>query len=181
MSVGVFDEASIDPTDVTKHGRKRTIEEYLGGGLMLGMVAILVVQVISRSIFQSSLSWSEELARYMFIWLIFLCLGAVTLRGEHIAIDMATQRLPLPARRVVTQIGLVIMAIVNVVILLKAFQLAYIIQDLGQASPALNLPMWTVYAAVPIGLTIATLRAVQASIRLWRGDTTLLGEHLEGK
>lgn len=74
---------------------------------------------------------------------------------------------------------LAVLTIINIVILLKSFEIAYIINDLGQTSPALGVPMAAVYLAAPIGMSIAVLRAVQASVRLWRGDNTLITSHEE--
>lgn len=148
--------------------RRFRIEEILGAGLMATMVAVLFVQVVSRFVLGSSLSWSEELARYVFIWLIFLCLGAVTVRGEHIAIDILTDRMPAGAQRVLGQICLVLAFAINCALLVKGFEIAFVIADLGQTSAALSLPMWIVYAALPVGMALTALRGVQASVLLWR-------------
>jgi TRAP-type C4-dicarboxylate transport system permease small subunit len=149
--------------------RRFTPEEILGAGLMLAMVLVLFAQVVSRFVFSNSLSWSEELARYLFIWLIFLCLGAVTLRGEHVAIDLVTDRLPPGTRRICEQACLAVAFAINVVLLIAGFQIAYVLLDLGQTSAALALPMWLVYSALPVGMLLALIRGVQASVALWRG------------
>lgn len=148
--------------------RRFTPEELLGAALMLTMVLVLFIQVVSRFVFSNSLSWSEELARYLFIWLIFLCLGAVTLRGEHVAIDIVTDRLPPGVRRVCEQVCLVVAFGINAVLLVAGLQIAYVLLDLGQTSAALALPMWLVYAALPVGMLLALIRGVQASVELWR-------------
>ncbi|GAA4510615.1 TRAP transporter small permease [Brevibacterium yomogidense] len=152
--------------------RRFTAEEVLGASLMFAMVLILFAQVVSRFVFANSLSWSEELARYLFIWLIFLCIGTVTLRGEHVAIDIVTDRMPPRARRVTEQVCLAVAFVINAVILIAGFQIAFVLLDLGQTSAALTLPMWVVYAALPIGMTLALVRGVQSSVALWRRPLT---------
>ena len=49
------------------------LEEWLLVGSLAFSVILLFIQVIMRSVFNSSLSWSEELARYIFIWQIYIC------------------------------------------------------------------------------------------------------------
>ncbi|MGO1480530.1 MAG: TRAP transporter small permease [Brachybacterium sp.] len=144
-----------------------TIEEIIGAGLMIAMVLILFVQVISRFVFSNSLSWSEELARYMFIWMIYLCLGSVTIRSEHIVIDVLILRLKPAARRIAETVTLVVAFALNLLILWVAADIAWTFMQLGQTSAALSLPMAMVYAALPVGMLIATLRTVQMIARLW--------------
>lgn len=158
-------------------GRGRaTPEELVGAGLMLAMVVILFVQVISRFVFSSSLSWSEEAARYLFIWLIFLCLGSVTLRGEHIVIDVLTARLAPPMRRIFETVALAVALVLNLLLLYLAGDIALIFLDVGQTSAALGIPMAAVYAALPVGMLIATGRTIQLIIRLWRTSPAHLDE-----
>lgn len=157
--------------DEDSSGRSRaTPEEILGAGLMIAMVIILFIQVVSRFIFSSSLSWSEELARYMFIWMIYLCLGSVALRGEHIVIDVLILRMGPRLRRSVLTLALIIAFALNVLVLWTAADIAFVFQQLGQTSPALSLPMWLVYAALPVGMLISAIRTVQSGIRLWRDE-----------
>ena len=44
------------------------LEEFLMGAFLIGMVLIMGVQVLARYVFGASLSWSEEITRYLFIW-----------------------------------------------------------------------------------------------------------------
>lgn len=175
--------ASADQQLDARNGRlgptkRPTIEEILGAVLMMGMVIILFIQVIARFGFSSSLSWSEELARYMFIWMIYLCLGSVTLRGEHIVIDVVILRMKPRMRRVFRTIALIIAFALNMMVLWVAADIAIILQQLGQTSAALSLPMWLVYGALPVGMLIAALRTVQAIVCLWREDAENLdAEH----
>lgn len=155
--------------DGSRH--RATPEEMIGVGLILTMTAILFVQVIARFVFNSPLSWSEELSRYLFIWLVYLLLGAVTLRGEHIVIDMLTRLLPTKLERIFHTAALVIALIINIVVLWRAADIAWIILDLGQTSAAMGLPMGLVYAALPVGLAIASVRTIQALVRVWRAPS----------
>ncbi|MEQ3553354.1 TRAP transporter small permease [Pseudonocardia nematodicida] len=144
-----------------------SIEEWVIGSVLGAMLLILFSQVVARFVFGQSLVWSEEIARYLFIWMIFIGLGAVTLRGEHIAVEALLDKLSLRGRRVAGQVTYVILFAVNAALMVAATRLVWTVQDLGQFAPATEIPMWLVYVAVPLGLLIASARLIQSSVRLW--------------
>lgn len=148
--------------------RKHSVEEYIGGALLVLMVVVIFAQIIARYIFGDSFAWSEELARYAAIWLIYITLGAVVLKAQHVTVDAMVTRLPEQMKRPWEQgIQLVVFAL-NILLVVYGAILVVRMSGLGQTSAALQLPMWIVYAAVPVGLALASVRAVQASIAIWR-------------
>ena len=66
------------------------LEKYCCVVLMSVMTVIIFVQVVARYVFQNSLSWSEELARYIFIWLVYLGISYGCQMRKHIKIDAAS-------------------------------------------------------------------------------------------
>ena len=72
------------------------LEETVVVGLLVGMTAIVLLQVIGRYILTNPYIWTEEVTRLLLIWLTFLGGAAVTRRGLHIAVDMFVR--PLPGR-----------------------------------------------------------------------------------
>ena len=65
------------------------IELYICVFLMSFMTLLVFVQVVMRYVFNNSLSWSEELARYTFIWLIYIGISYGCKLRKHIKIDAA--------------------------------------------------------------------------------------------
>ena len=57
------------------------------------MVVVIFVQVIMRYVFHSSLTWSEELGKFLFVWISWLGISIGEKRGEHIKITMLTDKL----------------------------------------------------------------------------------------
>lgn len=160
--------STISICGTSRLARGHSIETYLGGLLLGIMVAVIFLQIIARYVFGASLSWSEELARYCFIWLTFLTLGAVVVKAQHIVIDSFTSRLPKHAQRVWELILQMIIVVLNIIIMVYGVILIIRMASLGQTSAALQLPMWVVYAALPVGLALASLRAVQVGLAIWR-------------
>ena len=63
------------------------------------MICVTLAQVVFRYVIAAPLPWSEELARYCFVWIVFLG-GAVGLaRGIHLGVDLVVNALPPPLRR----------------------------------------------------------------------------------
>ncbi|MFI8595603.1 TRAP transporter small permease [Microbacterium sp. NPDC078428] len=163
--------------------KRHSIEEYVGGALLGVMVVVIFLQVIARYVFGDSFSWSEELARYCFIWLIYFTLGAVVLKAQHVTVDAIISRLPANVSRWWEQGIQVVIFALNVLILVYGMILVVRMFGLGQTSSALHLPMWVVYTALPVGLLLASIRAMQASVAIWKpppgGRAPFLDEEAE--
>ena len=70
------------------------LEEFFMIPLIFAMSIIIFIQVVMRYVFQSSLTWSEELARYMFVWLVYFSVSYTARREKHIRIDAAINLYP---------------------------------------------------------------------------------------
>ncbi|WP_338946764.1 TRAP transporter small permease [Fusobacterium canifelinum] len=68
------------------------LEEAILVGMFTLMVIIIFVQVIMRYIFNNSLSWSEELGKFLFVWISWLGISIGAKRKEHIKITMFIDR-----------------------------------------------------------------------------------------
>jgi TRAP-type C4-dicarboxylate transport system permease small subunit len=120
----------------------------LAGGLLLVVFLTVFTQVLMRYLFSWPNPWSEELSRFCFIWLSMLGAALAVERRSHFGFDQAVKRLPPQwhrwARRVATS------AVAAVSLLLIGSGLALVQLTAGQHSPALDVPLSWVYAAVPI-------------------------------
>ncbi|MFB4161582.1 TRAP transporter small permease [Geomicrobium sp. JSM 1781026] len=139
----------------------RYFEEILMVIIFTVMVASISAQVFMRFVFESSFGWSEELARYCFIWMIFLGVSYAVKKQRHIRVDALL--LVLKERT-----GVYLNIFTNVIFLgFALFLLVYggrivsIIFDFGQLSPALEVEMGWVYLAVPVGMALTAVRIVQ--------------------
>ena len=118
------------------------------GILMFGMMSIIFVQVVARYAFHHSLSWSEEVGRYIFVWISFLGMVAAFKYGSHVSLDLLLQHLKGYPRKALLYINGLLILIMSSAIFwsgVKLFQLGT-----RQMSPALKLPMHLVYLVVPV-------------------------------
>lgn len=133
---------------------KKNIDKLLGGFLILSMVLIVIAvlwQVFSRFVLQSPSSVTEEIARFLLIWIGIL--GAAYASGQqaHLAIDILPPKLN-PISRVKLRIAINSFTILFsfTVLVIGGGNLVYVNHILGQSSAALHLPLSYVYLVVPI-------------------------------
>jgi TRAP-type C4-dicarboxylate transport system permease small subunit len=133
---------------------RQKINYYLGRFLAL-LMAIMTVDVLwgvfTRYAMGSQASWSEELARFLLIWIGILGAAYASGQNMHLAIDLLSPKLEGDSKRWLNIIiKTLIILFAFCVLIIGGFRLLYISQVLGQLSPALRIPMWIVYAVVPI-------------------------------
>ncbi|MCF7936189.1 MAG: TRAP transporter small permease [Synergistales bacterium] len=118
--------------------------------LSLGLMLIIIfVQVVSRYVFHNSLSFSEELARYLFVWTVFLGIPVVQRMGRHMTVGLLTQRFRGKTLKAL-RIAAYLLTFLFMVILLQN-GMAMVQRVVWQTSPALQIKMSYVYYAIPVG------------------------------
>lgn len=137
--------------------------------LMFLMSIIIFIQVVMRYVFHSSLTWSEEMARYLFVWLVYFSVAYTARREAHIRIDAAINLYPKKLRPYIEILSEVIVLVFAVFIAVTSVTVFQKISASGQISPALHVPMQFVYAAPLIGFILTAIRQVQCIIRKVKG------------
>lgn len=125
------------------------------------MSVIIALQVLMRYAFQASLSWSEEVARYLFIWLIYIGISYGVKKGAHVAVTATDLFLSSTQQKWMRLISNLVFLGFAVCIFYYGRQVCATIARLGQQSPAMDIPMWMVYAAVPTGFCLTCIRLIQ--------------------
>lgn len=117
--------------------------------LCLGLTAISFAAVIFRYGFNNSLTWSEELTRYMFIWVVFLGAAVGVRQRSHIAVDVFSGRIGPFGNGVLTWIErLATLAFAGFV---AVPGWTFVAVGMGNRSAAMEIPMGLVYAAPVVG------------------------------
>lgn len=134
--------------------------------LLFAMVVSAMAQVITRYVFNAPLTWSEELSRYLFIWLSFLGTWYAWVRREHLGIDLLPEALPPPARRV-------LLVLLEAIVLLFAVASMYygqrILQvSVRQPSAVLRVPMVWIYASYYVAMALVSAEIVIGWLYRWR-------------
>jgi TRAP-type C4-dicarboxylate transport system permease small subunit len=127
--------------------------EYLSMACIVIMAILVIAQVIMRYVFNDPLEWSEEMARFVFISLAFVGIGAAYGRRRQMFIDALVLLLPAGVRRIVefTVVGIA-SAFLIAVIAISARSIADLYR-MEVTTPALEWPMAYVYLVIPLGLS----------------------------
>ncbi len=142
----------------------RVLETFLVG-LMAAMVASVLWQVVSRYVLASPSSWTEELTRYLLIWLGLLGACLTFRRGQHLAMEVVVERLGAGPRRAAAAVSLLAVAAFSIAVLLVGgVNLVRLTLQLEQRSAALGVPLGWVYLALPLsGALLLFYTAVAAA------------------
>lgn len=119
------------------------------------MICVTLAQVIFRYVIAAPLPWSEEMARYCFVWIVFLG-GAVGLsRGVHLGVDLFVNTLPSQAQRGLDMLTSVLIAAFAATVIYAS--LPVLKMNMFQRSPAIGVQMSWVYIAIPISMGLIFL------------------------
>jgi len=135
------------------------------------MFALVVTQVALRYGFNESIGGANELATILFAYTSALGIAVGIAKRDHMAISWFTERLPERARKVIDVLGLVLLAILNIIIFW--YSLRWIDITGSRMISVLHVPRWTAQIAIPIGTGAS---AIFCFIKLWlglRGDEEL--------
>lgn len=138
----------------------RDIVDSVLAKLLIVLMGIMVVNVIwqvtTRFVLQSPSSFTDELARYLLIWVGLLGAAYATGKRLHLAIDIVPSQAGPRSQRVLNVIiNLLVVAFALFVMVVGGLRLVFITLTLDQTSPALGIPLGFVYTALPLsGLLI---------------------------
>lgn len=140
------------------------IEEVLLVILSVVMVVVIFMQVVMRT-FDNSLSWSEELARFSFIWLVYIGISLGVKRQRHIKIDIMLHLLKEKGRIILTIFANLLFLAFAILTIIYGYSIGEKLLAFGQQSPALHIPMGLVYMATPVGMSLTAIRLIQNLVK----------------
>lgn len=126
--------------------------------LLMTMTVVLFSQVIARYLMGGGLSWSEELVRYMCVWIIFLGSTCAAKDGSQISVtvlDEMLKGLPKKLLGIIQSILAVVYGVLLTWIGFTALEVAKV-----QKSPNMMIPMNVVYSVIPIAMIIMLIHLV---------------------
>ena len=131
------------------------------------MVSVIFLQVMMRQL-GSSLSWSEELARYCFIWMIYIGISLGVKEQKHVRIDAFLLLLNQKGQMILNFIVNLFFMAFAIFVIIYGTEIANQLLQFGQKSAAIRIPMGYVYMATPIGMGLTLIRLVQNQVSIVR-------------
>ena len=122
------------------------------------MSVIVLLQVFFRFVIYVPFPWSEELARYLMIWMGMLGSFLAMRRGRHIGVTVIVERLPLHLQGIITFFIRIVLIAFLCIIAKEGLSLALF--NAAQNSPAMEVPMVFPYLAIPVGAALMIVQLI---------------------
>ena len=154
------------------------ILEWALCALLIGTVVVTFTQVLSRYVFQTSLAWSEELARYLFMWLASLGAAYAFKTRSHFLLRFVVDKFSLKLQMVVASLVVALMTIFLVTFIWQA--IVYTQSVAGQTAPGTGFSKAVPASSAVVGglfMLFYMLRNWIAEVRTYRENASGYKEH----
>jgi TRAP-type C4-dicarboxylate transport system permease small subunit len=129
--------------------------------LMAFLVAVVVLSVFFRYILVSPLTWSEEVGRYVMIWVGFLAASIATRQGLHVGVDFVVQWAR-PDKAVWLR-GMARAATAGFLLIVMVYGFVLVTNLWDQYSPVMDIRMTWPYLAIPVGSLLMLIQLATPS------------------
>lgn len=135
------------------------LEEVLLSGTLAICVVIIFVQVIARYIFNNSLSWSEEVCKYLFVWLIWL--GTDFAAKDHLCIEIISGKIKGKAKNALDIVVKLLWLSICLFLAVNGMEVVRSMIARGKVASSIPwLKVWVVYLVMPVSQGILSLRII---------------------
>lgn len=125
--------------------------EWMAGLLLFVLLVVGVLQVTSRYTGLMFVPWTEEVARLLFVWVVWIGAAAAVFRGSHIRFDFLVERVPRPVQ---VGIGAFVTLGVAGFLILLVYHAYEIVQSTSSTFITLNLSVKYTYLSVVVGSSL---------------------------
>jgi TRAP-type C4-dicarboxylate transport system permease small subunit len=149
-----------------------SFEAWIAFAFFWVLAADIFYQFFTRYALNSSASWTEEIARYLLICVVFIALAWAVRDQRHIHVDIFYRMLPAAVCRVLATL----VDLIRIAFFLYAVVLTVqMMQKMGSyRMTIIDLPMNSVYGVCAVGFAFAAIRSVQVAIVNWRRGWSVL-------
>lgn len=146
----------------------------VGGAAVLLMTLVVLLQVIMRYVFNRPLTWTEEFARYLFIYITFLGAGVLVYERGHLFVEVIFNHLPVKVKYIVQ-------LVIDIIVFSFSVYLAFSSRASmefasGSKSTAMQIPMEYIGMSVMTGAVLMAVFSLYHIARDLRGEGKREGE-----
>jgi TRAP-type transport system small permease protein len=132
------------------------------------MVVVVFLQVVFRFVIHQPLAWTEELGRYLLVWITFLGAGYGMSVKAHPSIEVLFDKAGKGLKKVLTVLTTILVIFFFWQVIFNSFE--FINRSLTQTSPVLRLPMGWVYTVIPIASALFIINLLYVVLTEWRKE-----------
>ena len=152
------------------------LEEYLIALLMatatiITFIAVLhrylsgfAIPVVQDALISLNTSWAQELTIYLFVWMAKFGAAYGVRTGIHVGVDVLVRSLAPAKQKFFVVLSLASGALFTTIIAILGAKFVHFIYETGQISPDLEMPMWIIYLAIPLGSSLMCYRFLQVMV-----------------
>ena len=157
-----------EPIDLSQYAW----EDWISLALFWALAFVVFYQVYTRYFLNDPAGWTEEIARYLLVAVVFIGASMSVRKNNHIQVDVFYRLMPGVMQRVLSTA----VDLLRLVFLGYSAWLAYLLTQRigGQRMAIVDLPMGLVFGCIVFGFAVMTLRAAQVAWRHWRDGYSVL-------
>ncbi len=165
------------------------LEEWFIAFLMAAATLIIFVAVVHRYasglpipviqdfLLRLNTSWAQELTIYLFVWMAKFGAAYGVRTGIHVGVDVLINRLNTPLKKKFILFGLLAGASFTGIIAVLGADFVYELSGTSSTSEVLELPIWIVYLAIPLGSSLMCFRFLQVGWNFSRSGELPVHDH----
>lgn len=139
------------------------IEGYICRILLALFVTLLFAQIVSRQLFGYSISWSEELSVYMFVWFVYFGASYAARLAAHNRVTFQYKLMPDWLPPILEFLADLVWIAFNLVFIYLSYDFVFNKMNLFWKSQTLGIPMKYIYLILPLGFVLMTIRIIQVN------------------
>ncbi len=163
----------MDPTVKSLIWLSRNIEKVFAVVISIVMTVVLFLQVLSRYVFNLSITWSEELSIFLLIWLTYIGASMAVMQRRHLRITMLAELLPKRAFKIVDIVSNVVFLGFMLFIAHGTYNLILLAKRTKQMGASTGIPRWVVFTGLLLAYILMMIRLVQDTVRHYRELKTM--------
>ncbi|AXF58001.1 TRAP transporter small permease [Salicibibacter kimchii] len=146
------------------------LEEYFGVISLIAASGLIFLNVVMRYVFNTSIPWSGEAARYLIIWFIFIGSSFAVRERAHAKVDVLVSYVSARVKKVLSILASFFAIIFCVFLIVSGIQTIQNVAAFSSITPALEIPMYIPYLAIPFGASLMLYRFIQLIVEDIKSD-----------
>lgn len=131
-------------------GILKELDLYFSAICLIVLIAITFIGVVFRYIFNSPISWLEEVQLMLLLWIGFVSAGAAFRAGSHVAIEMLVEILPKSLQRIIEWFNRIVISVLLVFLTKQCWDYFMLFMKNGRKTPVLRIPYAAIYSVMPL-------------------------------
>ncbi len=139
--------------------------------IMLGVTTLLVfAQVVARYVFNSGISWGNELVGHLFLWIVMIGASYGFKHGVHLGVDILMKKLPPAARKGMSLFSIAVSLAFTAGMLYLSIFYVHEAYKMELTTVDMEIPQWIPHLALPFGFAMISVRLIQVGWLVWVGE-----------